>query len=280
MDVRAPDFPLDEGPLIWSKIPEFAMAYNGYSVVIPYVEYYLNSIMNKVRSDCCADKPELKEELGIFIKQEINHSRYHVRFNQRMFDLGIEGLKPLVERVTADLKQLRETRSLGFNVAYCAGFESIATFDAMRLHTACDDLFEGAEAGANLVLWHVAEEFEHRAVCHDAFKAVSGNYFLRIYGLLYAFRHVGSAFLEAERYVFAHYMKELSPEQRAAAARQQKKLFWRQMRFLAPRMLQIFLPFYNPARIRQPARIAAALKFFGNDKPIRARPEMTAAPAT
>lgn len=277
MDVRAPDFPLDEGPLLWSKIPEFAIAYNGYSVVIPYVEYYLNSIMNKVRSEHCADKPELREELGTFIRQEINHSRYHVRFNQRMFDEGIDGLKPLVERVTADLKQLRETRSLAFNVAYCAGFESIATFDAIRLHTVCDDLFEDAEAGANLMLWHVAEEFEHRAVCHDAFKAVSGNYFLRIYGLVYAFRHIGSAFLESERYVFEHYTRHLDPEQRKAAQQRQKKLFWRQIRFLAPRMLQIFLPFYNPAQVREPARIGAALRFFGDKAPIHSRPEMNTA---
>ena len=273
MDVRAPDFPVDEGPLLWSRTPEFAMAYNAYSVVIPYVEYYLNSILNKVRSEACADKPALKEELGLFIKQEINHSRYHVRFNQRMFDEQIEGLKPLVERVTADLKKFRETRSLAFNVAYCAGFESIATFDALRLHTACDDLFAGGDPrSANLILWHVAEEFEHRATCHEAFAAVSGNYFLRIYGLVFAFIHVGSAFLESERLVFAHYLKQMTPEQRQRAQAQQQKLFRRQMLFLAPRMLQIFLPFYNPARVRMPERIRKALNFFGSKLPIATQP--------
>jgi hypothetical protein len=38
MHVRATDIRTDEGPLVWSRVPEFSIAYNGYSVVIPYVE--------------------------------------------------------------------------------------------------------------------------------------------------------------------------------------------------------------------------------------------------
>ena len=90
--------------------------------MIPYVEYNLNSIMNKVRTAHGAHDPELKHVIDLFIKQEINHSRYHVRFNKRMYEAGFEGLQVLVDEVTADLKRLRETRSLAFNVAYCAGF--------------------------------------------------------------------------------------------------------------------------------------------------------------
>jgi hypothetical protein len=67
MYVRAPAIRLEEGPLLWSKVLELAMAYNGASIVIPYVECYLNSVMNKVR----ADNAPLKEELTTFIKQEL-----------------------------------------------------------------------------------------------------------------------------------------------------------------------------------------------------------------
>src|SRR5690606_13416257 len=183
----------------------------------------------------CNDAPELKRQLAVFIKQETYHSQFHNRFNKRMFEAGIEGLPELIETVQAELKTLRERRSLAFNAAYCAGFESIATYDARYLYEECDELFEGADPhGANLLLWHVAEEFEHRAICHEAFRAVSGNYFVRLSGLVYAFWHVGGTFLRAERLVHDHYLADLPPAQQQASRRQAKRLFWRQMRYLAP----------------------------------------------
>ena len=270
MHVRTPDIAPDQGAMIWSAIPEFALAYNGYSVVIPYVEYYLNNTMNQVRRDFGKNDPALDDDLRIFIRQEIHHSRYHNSFNKRMFDLEIDGLRELVERITADLRQQSETRSLAFNAAYCAGFESIATFDSKYLYERCDRFFEGADPhGANLLLWHVAEEFEHRAVCHNAFAAVSGNYFQRMHGLLYAFWHIGGAFLQAEKLVLEHYQKNLSAAERKTSTRRSKKLFWRQLRYVAPRMLRIFVPGYHPARVAVPHQIQRALDRFNSAEPIR-----------
>ena len=280
MEVRAPDIQPDEGELVWSKVPEFSLAYNAYSVAIPYFEYYLNNVMNSVRAECGAANPALDEELATFVKQEVHHSRYHQRFNKRMFDAGISELKPLVEAISEELKQQRASRSLAFNVAYCMGFESIATFGAQYLWEECDELFADADRhGANLVLWHVAEEFEHRAVCHDAYRAVSGNYFLRLYGLVYAFRRVGGAFMRAEAIVMKHHRAGMSAAERKASERRSRQLLWRQIRYLAPRMLKIFLPFYDPARIPVPPRIAAGLQRFASDAPITWRMDPSGAAA-
>lgn len=275
LQVRKPEIQLSDGELIWSRIPEFSLAYNGYSVVIPYVEFYLNSVMNEVKDGYCESKPALREDLNQFIKQEVQHARFHMRYNKRMFDLNIEGLPELVEEIQADLKKFRETKSLAFNVGYCAGFECIATFDSVYLYEECDDYFDGADPhGANLLLWHVAEEFEHRCVCHDAFRTVSGNYFTRIYALVYAFIHVGGAFMRSEELILAHYLKDKPESVRKASIKQSKKLFWRQIRYVAPRMLKIFLPGYNPARLRVPKRINAALDFFNRADPITKRVEL------
>ncbi len=269
MLARNPGIQLNDGELVWSKIPEFSIAYNGFSVIIPHVEYYLNNIMNQVREKCCEDKPDFKQELDVFIKQETFHSRFHNRFNKRMYAAGYDNLRPLVERMSADLKKFRENRSLAFNAAYCAGFESIATYDAQYLYNHCDEFFAGADAaGANLLLWHVAEEFEHRAVCHEAFKAVSGNYFIRIYGLVVAFQHIGSAFMEAEQLILVKHRENMSEEQIRASEKRARRLFWRQLVYVAPRMLKIFVPFYNPSKIKVPSRIARALEFFSNEDPI------------
>jgi predicted metal-dependent hydrolase len=272
MHVRAPDIAPEEGPLIWSKVPEFCIAYNGYSVVIPYVEYYLNAVMSRVRREYGSQDEALRRDLGVFLKQEANHSKYHVRFNQRMFDAGIEGLEALVDEFAAELKMQFETKPLAFNVAYCAGFESIATYDSTYIYERCDRYFEGADShGANLLLWHVAEEFEHRCVCHDAFHAVSGRYLTRIHGLLWAFWHVGGAFIRAENLVLAHCIRDLSAREKRRSVRRSKRLFWRQIAFVAPRMLKIFLPGYYPGRLRLPRRMRVALEIFRSDGPITER---------
>jgi predicted metal-dependent hydrolase len=262
MHVRAPAIPLDAGPLLWSKVPEFSMTYNGASAVIPYVEYFLNAVMNKVRADFCANNPALKEELTVFIRQETNHSQYHHRFNKRLFEM-IPELKPVADKMAADLKLLMSKRSLAFNVSYCVGFESIATFDSKYLFEECDDLFEGAHpGGADLLRWHVAEEFEHRATCFKAYCEVSGNYFLRLHASLYAFFHIGGAFKRAESIVLEHCTKDMPESERTESHRRSKQLFRRHLRYLVPRMLRVFLPGYNPASVKVTPKIQKALDDF------------------
>ncbi|MFA5633156.1 MAG: metal-dependent hydrolase [Porticoccaceae bacterium] len=260
---RKPDLAVEQSPLIWSRTPEFSLTYNGYSVAIPYVEYYLNDVIFAVRKKIADEHPQLCAELDIFLRQEAVHSQLHKRFNKHMFDNGHTALGPLVERLGAQLKEQRNSRSLAFNVAYCAGFESIATYAAKYLYERCNELFEdAAPGGANLLLWHVAEEFEHRSVCHDAFMAISGSYRIRIRGLLHAFFHVGGTFMAAERIVLAEYHKGLSSREKRLSLRRSRKLFWRQLCYVAPRMLVILLPGYDPARLQMPANIARALQFF------------------
>jgi uncharacterized protein len=165
--------------------------------------------------------------------------------------------------MVAELKKQRERRSLAFNVGYCVGFESIATFACRYLYEQCDEFFQEADPhGANLLLWHVAEEFEHRSVCHDAFRHVSGNYFIRVGALLYAFWHVWGAFKRAGDLVLEHHNRELPLEQRKASERRSAAIFRRQMLYLVPRMLRILVPYYDPAKLPGSPRIQAALQTY------------------
>ena len=269
LTARTPRIQFDEGPLLWSKIPEFSMTYVGASAVIPYVEYYLNHVMDQVRVECCKEKPELNEELVIFIEQENLHAKYHHRYNKRLF-AEIPALKVVADGIVADLNIQIKKRSLAFNAAYCVGFESIATSDAVYLHEACDDLLEGADVnGANLMLWHVAEEFEHRASCHKAYGAASGSYFLRIAATLYAFWHIGGAFVRAEKIILDHYAKGMSDTERMESKRRSRQFFIRHMKYLIPRALRVFIPGYDPDKLITPPRVQAALDFFKRNDPIQ-----------
>lgn len=271
LTARKPEIASPHATVNWSPVPEFAHINNGASVLIPYVEHYLNNVMNEVRVKHCAGNPALAEEIGEFIKQETVHARYHIAFNKQMFEAGYDGLKPMIDKTVADLQVMRKKRSLAFNIAYCAGFETTATFSAKYALETCDDFFRGADSyGANLFQWHVAEEFEHRATCHKALHAVGGGYLTRMAGLAYSFWHINKIFTDAGKIVFAKYREDMTPAERRRSKRVQRRLVIRQMAYLLPRMLRLLSPFYDPQTLTVTPNIQKALEFYKSKEPILA----------
>jgi uncharacterized protein len=269
MILRKPKLSGATDTVIWSRVPEFSLYWNGASAVIPYVEFYLNNVMNEVRTQYGPGNPKLNAELDLFIAQERNHALYHVAFNKRLYEAGFEALKPLIETITKELSTMRETRSLAFNAAYCAGFENAATFSSRYLLEECDADFAGADAaGANLFLWHVAEEFEHRSVCHDTLLAVSGSYFMRVAGVAYAFWHINHCFTRAADVIFKVYCNDMTATQRKVSAKIVKRIKRKQTLYTFPRILSLLSPFFDPAKIKPTQKIQAALEFFASDRPI------------
>lgn len=260
---RTPELDLDKAAIIWSRLPEFALFFNATSAAIPNVEHFLNNVINEVRLTVEARDPLLARELEVFIRQESNHTAYHNRFNKRLFDAGYADLKPVLRQISAELRDLRKTRSLAFCTAYCAGFENAATFSAQYLLEGCADMFDGAEPnGANLMLWHVAEEFEHRSVCHDAFHAVSGNYFLRIWGLLYAFWHINYSFARCRKVILAAYREGMDETQKRQSRARHRKVVLRQALHMLPRTLRLLSPWFHPRKLPVTPGVARALALF------------------
>lgn len=270
MLVRRPDILAGQISVIWSKEPEIALLFNAMSAVIPHVEHYLNSVIAEVRDLHTADDAVLRGALDAFIGQETEHSRIHMQFNRVLFDAGYADLRPLLKAIIEEYRALKKGRSLAFHTAYCAGFENAATFSAKYILGPGLKHFEGADAsGANLILWHVAEEFEHRSVCHDAFRKVSGNYFLRIWGLFRAFSHVMYSFKRAFDVCYGVYTKDMSPlEKRLSHARLQKFLIAMFM-YMGPSMLVLFVPFFHPSKVQAPDSEERALQYFSSGEALR-----------
>lgn len=271
MLARNPPIKPDEGKIVWSKIPEFSIYFNGGSPVIPHVEAYLNNVMLEIRKNHCDNNPELAEEIDIFIDQEAIHSTIHNRFNRHLYKSGYTDLKELSLDSVEDFRKLRKTRSLAFNAAFCAGFECLATFAARYIFEECGEFFEDADPdGANLLLWHVAEEFEHRATAHRAFHAVSNSYWLRMAGLFYAFYVIGGYFLSGEALMLKHYhqLEGLSKKEIKASKRRARGLYFRLLRWTLPRIIQIMLPWYDPAKLTVPKQVVAAWNFYEREAPL------------
>lgn len=269
LTARTPSIDLDKADIVWSPIPEFALFFNATGAAIPNVEHFLNNVINEVRQTVAERDPALAGELALFIQQESNHTAYHNRFNKRMFEAGYAGLKPVLRQISCEFQHLRKSRSLAFCTAYCAGFENAATFSAQYLLEGCEDLFVGAEPnGANLILWHVAEEFEHRAVCHDAFHAVSGNYFLRIWGLLYAFWHINYSFARCRKVILEVFREGMSEAERKASAKRHSRVLMRQAFYMLPRVFLLFSPFFHPSQLKPSKRVERALALFSGVQPV------------
>lgn len=263
MLVRRPDILADQISVVWSKEPEIALLFNAMSAVIPHVEHYLVSVIAEVRDLRTADDAVLRGTLDAFIGQETEHSRIHMQFNRALFDAGYSDLKPLLKTITEEYRALRKGRSIAFHVAYCAGFENAATFSANYILGPGLKYFAGADAsGANLILWHVAEEFEHRSVCHDAFRKVSGNYFLRIWGLLRAFSHVMYSFKRAFDICYGAYTKDMSPREKSLIHARLRKFLITMFMYMGPRMLELLTPSFNPSKVRPSKSVERALRYF------------------
>lgn len=263
LTVRWPAFDFEKADVIWPDNPEVSLEYNAMSTSAPVVEPWLNRVMMRCRKLVSDDRPDLKADIDDFVRQESNHYRMHQRFNIFLADAGYEIPKEIDEKLEDELRELLRTKSPAFLAAYCAGFETFTLFLSQFLFEDATDLFKQGDNGiGDLWLWHFAEEYEHRSVCHDVFANISGNYFIRVYGLLYSFVHLMGGVGKRIEHFHEIYRRDLSPEEREKSIKRYKAYQKRHMRFFLPRMAKLLVPFYNPGKARPSPGLEAALEHY------------------
>jgi len=260
LTMRWPLFRFDEADLVWPDNPEVSLEWNAMSTSAPIVEPWLNKVMMRCRKLIRADRPDLKSDIDDFVRQESNHYRMHERFNALLAQAGYVIPKEIDETFEAEFRDMLKNRSLPFLAAYCAGFENTTLFSSQFLFEEARDLFRQGDNGiGDLWLWHFAEEYEHRSVCHDVFAHISGNYFIRIYGLFYSFRHLSKGVNARIQAMHEIYRRDMTAQERAASEKRYKSYQRRYLKFFLPRILHILVPFYNPARVRPSPGLTEAL---------------------
>ena len=247
-------------PMQWTRIPEYAAIQNAGSPIATQSEIFVNAVMAKFRNRIPADNPKLQEEVDIFVRQETNHCFLHADFNKEMYARGYADIKPHEGRMRDYYRRLLKEKSLEFNLAYCAGFENIALFSSKFAFIAAPDLFEGGDQRmVDLYKWHLAEEFEHRTVAHAAFAGISGNYFLRIYGALVAFRSLNGFQKAILNTILRVDRQTMSPQEVKASKRRLNKLHRRMALYVLPRLIQILKPYYDPEKHEMPDDVRSSL---------------------
>jgi predicted metal-dependent hydrolase len=182
-------FPDDIDPHWNSNRREWSHMVSGASLAMPFLEPYLIRTMRKALDKI--ESAALKKEVKLYMGQEAQHYQQHRKFNDTLIEKGYPGLRDIEAQMKEEFAYFENNRSLKFNLAYACGFESMALGMGHWLVRDREYLFGGSDTRvASLILWHFVEEIEHKNVAFDAYQAVYGNYFYRVYGTIFATLHV------------------------------------------------------------------------------------------
>jgi predicted metal-dependent hydrolase len=265
MQVRTPNWDFSKVRAHWTRDHEFAQFYNASSTVPAYIEPYLVKVMVQAKAALDPTNEKLHRDLEIFIKQEIQHCKQHLRFNKALRDCGYEEILPLEKAYEADYNEFLEKKSLRFNCAYSEGFEAMSAIAVSTYFEEYDEYLKDAdEEPAELWRWHLAEEHEHRTVAHDVYHALFGKnkiaaYFYRVWAFFYAVNHIRSHVKRVTETLLAKDRANMSPEEVAASKAREAEVGKVAGRRAREHLLRILSPFYDPRKRPEPRGVAACL---------------------
>jgi|LNAP01.1.fsa_nt_gb predicted metal-dependent hydrolase len=267
MRVRSPQIDFSQVRPHWAPVTEFAQRFNAASTVPAHIEPFLVKVMMLARKALAKEPARnagLLQEVDIFIKQEVQHCKRHVAFNERLYAEGYAGMRQIEAPYQATYARWLDSRSLRFLLAYSEGFEAMGSSSAEVFFTELDPYLDGAdEAAVTLWKWHLAEEFEHREVCYKVYRALYGNgpyaYLYRLYGFVYAALHIGGHVKRLTAYLLEQDRLQLSADQRQASRERQRRIDRLIARVSLPRLLKVLSPSYDPGRKQMPAGMQAYL---------------------
>jgi predicted metal-dependent hydrolase len=260
MKVRKPSYDYSSSLPRWCKTyPEYSQVVNVASLTLPYLEPYLNTVMRRAQSQLGPEHP-LNADIALFCKQEAAHYLQHDAYNEALRTAGYARLPEFEDRFRAHFDRLLDEQSLKFNCAYSLGFESIGPIYAEWWFEQTDDVMAGADPSVvSLWKWHLAEEFEHRTVAWDVYRALFGSYIWRIKGLLAFLRDLREINGGAVKYLLTEDSKTMTAEEQAASRKRFAEIRKRESAFVRSRLIRVMSPLYSPYRLREPKGVAELL---------------------
>ena len=167
------------------SLPEFSAVANGLSLLMPSLEPY---VLKAVRRGAADERvsPELRVVATDFVAQELAHHQQHRTFNDELL-LQVPTLRHIERAQRKLFRSLDRHTSAHTSLAYAAGAEAVAFFTARWVERRRHRLLTDAEGGAaNLFVWHLAEEVEHKNVAFDVYQANDGGRFRYLFGIISA----------------------------------------------------------------------------------------------
>lgn len=191
LQVRKVNIDFSHAKIDWNPTgPEFSHVFNAFSSLAPALEPFLIRTMRVAQEKLPEGQAAMQADIDLFNTQESRHYRMHAQFNKLLYAAGYE-LKDAETKLKADYERFFTKKGLKFCVAYSEGFETLGPALSGFFFDRSPELMEQwDEPTTFLWLWHVAEEYEHRAVVNGTYETLWGDYWYRIYGLWYALIHI------------------------------------------------------------------------------------------
>ena len=260
LKIRTRTFDVEQGSGgLWNPtLPELSHTLNAFQLALPYLEpYFIDAIR---RGSEQLDDGQVRADALAFCAQEANHSRQHKRYCM-VLRKRYPRLAEFEYEIQQSLVQSRQTDALEFRLAYTAGYEQITAQLARWMFKNSKAWFTGGDPHfADLMMWHGAEELEHRHVAFDVLTAVTKDYRLRVRGLLGAMKKT-----YADMMPVVTYMLEVD----GYAGRLDSRLRRLKVRIdvvteLLPALVRYLMPGYHPSRDEEPPEFGDWLRDQGS----------------
>ena len=176
--VRQPEFDFDDTiPRYWFQDnPVITHNFNGYNLLFPEFERFFVRSVRFFKNQ--VNDPHLAEQILGFSGQEANHAQAHEGYFKVLRQQGYR-IDTLLKYYKKYARFIERHSSPKLRLALTAAAEHYtATIAGIVLSTPA--LLEGMHPSMKkLVVWHSAEEVEHRSVAFDTLNAVNVSNFTR-----------------------------------------------------------------------------------------------------
>lgn len=163
---------LDHETDTWhATLPEFGVAANAISLLMPHAEPYVIAQVREGIDTIDGPSGALADDVDTWIKQEGAHFKAHRDFNRSLKSKSRTAR--MLDTLGSKIFGVLRKRSSAFGLAFAAAFEIVAFCAARWAEAGLRRYFTGAdEKAATLFLWHLAEEIEHKGIAHNVMEQV------------------------------------------------------------------------------------------------------------
>lgn len=181
LTVRRPRLDLGEVPQRWlDKSILASTIVDAVNLLFPHGErFFVRSVK---RFESHVKSPELLAQLRGFYGQEGSHAREHERYFDILRGQGHD-LEAFLQAFNKSVRTLENATPDVWSLSATAAAEHFTAI--MAEHAIVEGTLDGAHpAMKELLLWHAAEEIEHKAVAFDVLQEVDPRYSTRVIGLV------------------------------------------------------------------------------------------------
>jgi predicted metal-dependent hydrolase len=277
---RKPKFAIERTPLHWVEgDAQTTHTVNVLSLLLPSGERWFCRVFRRALP--LVTDPELREDVDGFVGQEASHAVAHQRVIDLFQDQGLDvqayldRVDWLFDRVLGDkpfgleLPAKYQRTWLVARVALIAGIEHYTTFLGNWVLRA--DALERASldrAMLDLLLWHGAEEVEHRSVAFDLFEHIGGSYVERVAAIVLASAALHYFWFEGVRYLMHNDPESPGPSSFAAFVAAGRRGTLPRYGDITRSALRYLSPWHHPSREPAPAAMRRVLDAYPARQPV------------